>query len=159
MKNKTVKVKGDSRNNVITISEKNPEFGWLTVEQETFQINDRGWLKSSTRTALIHGVVKDLEKCGYEAGNEIPGKIVVVESLTPFNKENPDADLKIAGTSGVICRVDDQPIYRKAFFTTNQNAFDEFISHTNTDEIRDVMEAQKMLNVLNKENVEETVEL
>ena len=46
----------------------------------------------------------------------LPGKIVVVESLTPFNPENPDRDLKIAGGTGVICRIDDQPIYRQTFY-------------------------------------------
>ena len=150
MKSK-VTVKGDKNNNVITVSPNNPEFGWLTVEQEVFQINERGWLKPTTRTALIHGTVKDLQRVGYTKGSEITGRIVILESLTPFNKENPDGDLKIAGNTGVICRVDDEPIYRKAFFTTNQNLNDEFISHTNTEEIKEVMDAQKMLDVLKNE--------
>lgn len=158
MKNK-VTVKGDKNKNVITVSEKNPEFGWLTVEQDVFQISDRGWLKSTTRTALIHGRVEDLKEAGYTAGTELPGKIVVIESLTPFSNQNPDVDLKIAGNTGVICRLDDQPIYRKAFFTTNQNMTDEFITHTNTDEIREVMEAQKMLDILKNEPSKEEVEL
>ena len=147
MKNK-VTVKGDKNKNVITVSEKNPEFGWLTVEQDVFQISDRGWLKSTTRTALIHGRVEDLKEAGYTAGTELPGKIVVIESLTPFNMENPDRDLKIAGDSGVICRVDDQPIYRQAFYTTNINAQDELLFHTNTDEIREVLGAQKAMSSL-----------
>lgn len=149
--NNKVTVKGDKNKNVITVSEKNPDFGWLTVEQDVFQINDRGWLRSTKRTALIHGRVDDLKESGFVAGTEIPGKIVVLESLTPFNTKNPDEDLKVAGTTGVICRLDDQPIYRKAFFTTNQNLSDEFVTHTNTDEIREVMEAQKMLDILQKD--------
>lgn len=154
MKSKSVTVKGDKNNNVITVSPNNPEFGWLTVEQEVFQINDRGWLKGITRTALIHGRVEDLKETGYTAGTQLPGKIVVLESLNPFSSQMPDKDLKLAGDTGVICRVDDQPIYRKSFFTTNQNLMDEFISHTNTDEIKDVMEAQKMLGILQKESAE-----
>lgn len=155
MKSKSVTVKGDKNNNVITVSPNNPEFGWLTVEQEVFQINDRGWLKSTTRTALIHGRVEDLKETGYTAGTQFPGKIVVLESLNPFSPQSPDKDLKLAGDTGVICRLDDQPIYRKAFYTTNQNLMDEFISHTNTEEIKEVMEAQKMLGILQKESAAE----
>lgn len=140
-----VRVTKDKEGNVITVSEKNPEYGHIRVEQECFQINDQGWLKSSTRSAIIHGKIEDLVKTGYKDGTEIPGKIVIIESLKPFNQEDPDKNLKIAGETGVICRVDDEPIYRQTFFTPNQNSFDELINHTNTDEIREVMEAQKMM--------------
>jgi len=155
MSNK-VKVTADKNKNVFTVNEKNTELGWITVEQDVFQINDRGWLKSVTRTALIHGRIDDLKATGYTKGTELPGKIVVLESLTPFNTQNPDTDLKVAGGTGVICRLDDQPIYRKAFYTTNLNLNDEFIAHTNTEEIKEVMEAQKMLNFLEK--AKETLE-
>lgn len=157
----TVKVKADKNKNVITVNENNPELGWITLEQEVFQINDKGWLKGTTRTALVHGKMSDLARAGYREGTTLPGKLVITESLTPFNTENPDRDLKIAGATGVICRVDDQPIYRRAFYTTNINAFDEFITHNNTEEIKEVMEAQKMLNILrpNLASAEETVEL
>lgn len=139
-----VTVTADKKGNVINVSE-NPEIGFIRVEQESFQFNEMGWLKSTKRTALIHGKVDDLVKAGYKAGSEIPGKVVIIESLKPFNSENPDKDLKIAGETGIICRVDDQPIYRRTFFTPNQNGFDELISHTNTDEIKEVMEAQRMM--------------
>jgi hypothetical protein len=156
-----VKVKADKNKNVITVNENNPELGWITLEQEVFQINDRGWLKETTRTALVHGKMSDLTRAGYKEGTQLPGKLVITESLNPFNTDNPDRDLKIAGSTGVICRVDDQPIYRRAFYTTNINAFDEFIPHNNTEEIKEVMEAQKMLNILrpNLASAEETVEL
>lgn len=152
-----VKIKADKNKNVISVSENNPEYGRVAVEQEVFQINDRGWLKSTVRTAFINGKMADLEKVGYREGMELPGRIVIVESLTPFNTENPDLNLKIAGKTGVVCRYEDQPIYRQTFFTTNQNAFDEFIPHTNKEEIREVMLAQKMmdeLEVTTKDDVE-----
>jgi hypothetical protein len=158
MSNK-VTVTADKNKNIITVSPNNPEFGWLTLEQEVFEINDRGWLKSTKRTALVHGKVDDLKKAGYKEGTELPGKIVVLESLTPFNLENPDRDLKVAGKSGVICRVEDEPIYRKSFYTGNQNISDEFVAHTNVEEIRQVMEAQKMLNLIHKETEELEPEL
>jgi hypothetical protein len=152
-----VKIKADKNKNIISVSENNPEYGRVAVEQEVYQISDRGWLKSSMRTAFINGKMNDLQKVGYREGMELPGKIVIVESLTPFNTENPDANLKIAGKTGVICRYEDQPIYRQTFFTTNQNAFDEFVPHTNKEEIRDVMLAQKMMDDL--EVVKDDVEL
>lgn len=145
MNNKVVVV-SDKDGNVVGVSQNNPEYGYIRVEQTAVQINDQGWLRNVKRSAIIKGKVKDLIETGYREGSELPGKIVVVESLTPFNQENPDRDLKIAGNTGVICRIDDQPIYRQSFYTTNLNAFDELISHTNTDEIREVMDAQKALN-------------
>ena len=146
-----VKVKADKNKNVITVSENNPEYGHITVEQETIQINNTGWLKTSKRLAFINGKVEDLKKANYQEGSELQGKIVIIESLTPFNAENPDRDLKIAGGTGVICRYEDQPIYRRSFFTTNQNAFDELISHTNSSEISEVGSAQRIMSKLNVE--------
>ena len=37
------------------------------------------------------------------------------------------------------CVYEDQPIYRKSFFTTNLKEQDEFITHTNGDEIREAL--------------------
>jgi hypothetical protein len=44
---------------------------------------------------------------GFYAGQELPGTIVIEESLTPFNKKAPERDLKIAGETGIVCRVGD----------------------------------------------------
>lgn len=143
-----VRVIGDDKGNVINISQNNPEYGYIRVQQETIQVNERGWLKAVTRSALLKGKVEDLEKAGYTINTVLPGKIIVVESLTPFNQQNPEKNMKIAGSTGVVCRIDDQPIYRETFYTTNVNAYDEFISHNNSDEIKDVMYAQATLGSL-----------
>lgn len=148
-----VKVTADKKGNVITVSEKNPEFGHIRVEQEVVQINDRGWLQTTTRSAIINGKVEDLLKTGFKDGSEIPGKIVVIESLKPFNLENPEKNMKIAGDTGVVCRMDDQPIYRQTFFTTNQNSFDELLMHTNTEEIKTAASIQKFVAQTNAEQV------
>jgi len=142
-----VKVVADKNGNVVTVSPNNPEYGWIFVEQTTTQF-EGGWMKNVVRKTRINGKVDELVAAKFTAGQEIPGKIVVLESLIPFNQEEPDRDLKIAGKSGVICRYDDQPIYRQTFFTANLNSFDELINHTNKDEIREVMIAQKMLDEL-----------
>lgn len=141
-----VSITADRNGNIITISPNNPEYGFIRVEQFATQINDQGWLRNVKRYALIKGKVADLIECNYKENQEIAGKIVVRESLAPFNPESPDRDLKIAGDTGVICRVNDEPIYRQTFFTTNLNSTDELIMHTNTDEIREVQVAQKALS-------------
>jgi len=143
-----VTVVADKNGNVINVSQNNPDYGYVRVEQQSIQINEQGWLKSVKKSTLLKGKMKDLLEAGYREGTQIPGKIIIKESLTPFNDENPDRDLKIAGQTGVICRVDDQPIYRQSFYTTNLNAWDELMGHNNTDEIRDVMTAQKEMEVL-----------
>lgn len=143
-----VRVTADKHGNVISVSPNNPEYGWIRVEQTATQINDRGWLRNAKRSAFIKGKVEDLKASNYKEGTEINGKIVVIESLIPFDSNNPERDLKIAGDTGVICRIDDQPIYRQSFFTTNLNAYDELITHTNTDEIREVQNALKSMSSL-----------
>ena len=145
-----VLVKADEQGNVIGVSKNNPEYGYVRVQQVTMQINDQGWLRPITRNAIIKGKVEDLVKMKFKAHQELPGKIVIKESLTPFNAENPDRDLKIAGDTGIICRVDDEPIYRQTFYTENLNAVDELISHTNTIEIKDVQKAQRELTSISK---------
>jgi len=155
-----VTVAANKDGNIIGISENSPEFGYIRVEQNAPVINERGWLRFSKRSSLIKGKVEDLLQCNYKAGQEIQGRIVVVESLTPFNTENPDRDLKLAGDTGVVCRIDDQPIYRQSFFTTNVDAVDELITHDNADEIREVQEAQKAMSGLKmKSKSLETTEL
>ncbi len=139
-----VTVTADRNGNIVNISDNNPEFGYIRVEQVTTQITN-GWLRNVKRSTLIKGKVADLLEAKFSNGQELPGKIVVVESFNPFNPENPDRDLKIAGDTGVICRVDDQPIYRQSVYTVNDQAQDEFITHNNIEEIRQVAEVQKSL--------------
>jgi len=143
-----VRVVADKNGNIIGVSTNNPEYGYVRVEQTAVQINNDGWLRNVRRSALIKGKVEDLSEVAFREGQELAGKIVITESLTPFNPVNPDRDLKIAGDTGVICRIDDQPIYRQSFYTTNDNAFDELITHDNAEEIREVQTAQKAMTGL-----------
>lgn len=143
-----VVVTADKSGNIIGVSENNPDYGYVRVEQTGTFINDQGWLRVSKRSTLIKGLIKDLVEAGFKNGQELAGKIIVVESLSPFNPENPDRDLKIAGDTGIVCRIDDQPIYRQTFYTVNPDAQDQFIAHTNTEEIREVAAAQKAVSSL-----------
>lgn len=149
-----VVVIADKNGNIIGQSTNNPEYGYIRVQQQTVQISEQGWLKTVKRSAILKGKMEDLLSAEYREGTQLPGKIVVVEALEPFNPTNPDKDLKIAGDTGIICRVEDQPIYRNSFYTSNPNAYDELISHTNSDEIKDVMEAKRVMTTFGEPSKE-----
>lgn len=153
MANSKVRVVADDKGNVIGVSQNNPEYGYVRVQQTVAQVNEEGWLRMSKRSALIKGKVEDLVEMNYQENQEVPGKIVVRESFVPFNAENPERDLKIAGITGVICRVDDQPIYRQTFYTTNESSQDELIMHTNGLEIKEVQSSLKAITDLKVKQV------
>lgn len=157
MNNNKVKVTADSDGNVINVS-KNPEFGFIRVEQRAAFVNTDGWLRISKRSALIHGKLDDLVEAGFKKDQELPGRIVVKESFDPFDSNNPDRNIKFAGSTGVICRVDDQPIYRQTVYTNDANAQDELIEHTNTEEIREVLEAQRAMKQLEIDDEDDKTE-
>jgi hypothetical protein len=74
---------------------------------------------------------------GFFDNQELQGKIVVKESLEPFNLQNPDKDYKFAGTTNVVCCQDGQPIYRRAFYNMDGSDTDEFVTHNNFEAIRE----------------------
>lgn len=150
MNTNQVYVTADPLGNVIGISQNNPEFGYVRIEQQTTEISEGGWVRPVRRSTLLKGKVEDLRAVGYRAGDTLPGNIFVREQFEPFTTVNPDRHLKIAGNTGVICRVDDQAIYRDTYFTTNPNATDELIPHNNREEIREVQAAQKAMTSLMK---------
>ena len=143
-----VKVVSDDNGNVINISEKSPEYGYVRVEQTATTIGSNGWLRLSKRSSLIKGKVEDLVKAGFKEGSVLPGKLVVLESFEPFDTNNPERDLKFAGNTGVVCRLDDQPIYRQTVYTTNHDSQDQLIMHNNADEIKEVQAASKAMSSL-----------
>ena len=150
-----VRITPDENGNVVTISENNPDFAHIRVEQDTYMYDDNGWLRARKLSALIHAETATLIGMNYQPNQELPGNIIVKESLTPFQAKDSDRDLKYAGKTGVICRVDDQPIYRKTFYSENPNAVHELIQHTNSDEIRAAIaiaanSQSAFMNALNK---------
>jgi hypothetical protein len=145
MNKEVVKVIGDENNSAVHTST-NPEYGYIRVQQATTTFNN-GWMRPEIRTALIHGKLEDLMNAEFKPGMELPGKIVVKEGLVPFTS-NAQKELKVAGETGVVCRVDDQPIYRTSYYTSNPNEQDVLIQHTNGEEIREkalqIKETQKL---------------
>ena len=130
-----VTVTADNAGNVITKTS-NPIWGYIRVEQTRMVIDENGFARMKKLSALIPGTVADLHCFGWEANQKIEGKIIIKESLTPFNKHEPEKDLKVAGISGVVCQQGDSPIYRKHFFNVNAGAVDQLLEHTNTEEIK-----------------------
>jgi hypothetical protein len=135
--NSTVKVVADATTGaVVRVSENNPDFASVRVEQTRMVIGNNNFIERKTVSALLQGSTTDLSLMGFYAGQELPGTIVIEESLAPFNKKNPERDLKIAGETGIICSVGGQPIYRRAVFSTASNATDTLIKHDNVEQLR-----------------------
>ena len=126
----------DKTGSVIVRSANNPDYGHIRVEQTRMVIDDSGFARRKRLSALIPGTIEDLKGFGWGAGEEVEGKVIVKESLTPFNPNDPERDYKIAGTSGVVCSVDGHPIYRKNFFPLSSGAEDPSIEHDNGDDIK-----------------------
>lgn len=132
-----VYVVGDPTTNaVVEQSKNNPDYGYVKVVQSRSMVGADGFYRKIEVPALIHGFTSDLVHEGYYAGQELSGRVVIKESLTPFNVAEPHRDLKIAGTSGVTCTVNGQPIYRKTIYTEVASVEETLIAHDNIDEIR-----------------------
>lgn len=134
--NSKVKVCCNDNKEVIIISKKNPEWGHIKVEQHVTEVDENGFGKARKRTALIPGKIDDLKLFGWKANQEVDGKIIIKESIIPFNPKNPDYDIKIAGASGIVCTVNGQTIYRKSFFSQHPNAYDILVRHDNEADIQ-----------------------
>jgi hypothetical protein len=146
MDGKTI-VLGNSTGGVIHTS-KNSEYGFIRVEQERSLFDSKGFLRRKAVSALIPGTIEDLKKAGFFEAQELPGKIIIVEQTEPFNKTNPDLDLKVAGQTGIICTKNGKKIYRKHFYTIFTDADDEMIQHTNGDDISEAYVAEKKVSAL-----------
>lgn len=134
--NKSVKVTANEAGQVVNVSKNNPDFGYIRVEQEKASFDANGWARLRKVSALIPGSVADLKSFGWIAGQSLAGHIVTVESLEPFNTQNPEKDVKVAGETGIICTVGGNPIYRRSFYTEDMSRTDVTIPHDNIEEIK-----------------------
>jgi hypothetical protein len=159
--NSKVIVTADKAGNVIVRSQTNLTFGHIRVEQSRVVVDENGFAKRKTISALVPGTLNDLKSLEWEAGQEIEGKIIIRERFVPFNRRNPSRDLKIAGYSGVICTKEGNPIYRKHFYTLDENSKDSLIEHDNNEEIKSAYDdfERSQLETAEKEiNSYETIE-
>jgi len=138
-----VVVTADKAGNVISVSKNNPEWGHIRVEQTRMEIDENGFARTNTYSALIPGEVKRLVAFGFIAGQVLPGTVYVKERTKPFDALNPERDLKIAGKTGIICKIGAESIYRKNFYHEDPAKLDETVEHTNKAEITAAYEASK----------------
>ena len=145
--NSKVTVAGDSATqSVIVISDNNPEFGYVKLEQTRSVIDDNNFLKRKVISTLVHSTVEELEQMNFYMGQELPGNILIKESLEPFSSKNPERDLKVAGDTGIVCRFEGNPIFRRTYYSVSSNAEDTFIQHDNVAELRAAYDASKVTN-------------
>ena len=135
--NSKVKVVADVTTGAVINQSSNPDYGYVRLEQARTLIDDNGFLRRKVISTLIHGTLEELQASGFYAGQELPGNIVIVESLEPFNKVNSERDLKVAGETGIVCKFDGNPIYRKTKYSPSTNVVDVTIQHDNVDELRE----------------------
>ena len=141
-----VNIIADDMGNVIRQSSTNSEFGHVRLQQERVTFGNTGWVKKSVLSTLLHGKLEDLQSLGLENVKSLPGKIVIKESLEPFNNTDPERDYKYAGDTGIICCQDGQPIYRKTFYVSDTTAEDVLVAHTNGQDIKEANGGGSFLN-------------
>ena len=141
-----VKVQADDLGNVI-IPTANPEIGYIKLEQKSNIINGN-WVKNQKKTCLIFGKFEELAEFNFTKDQELDGQIIIEESFIPFNENNAEKEMKMAGNSGIPCLLDGQPIYRRQRYTTNMNEQDLLIQHNNTAQIKEAIDANKELNLI-----------
>jgi len=152
MQSKVVVVADATTGAVIHVSANNPDYGYVKLQQVRTLVDDNGFLRRNVMSALIQAPVGILQEMGYHAGQILDGKIIIKESLTPYNKKNPERDLKIAGKTGIVCTVEGQPIYRKTVYNTSSNAADLTIQHDNVEELRAAYASQNAVSAAIKPN-------
>jgi hypothetical protein len=136
MNSKVIVLADEATKSVVNVSQNNPKYGYIRVQQVRTLVDDNGFLRRKVITALAPGLLDELTEIGYYPGQQIDGKIVVEESLEPFNKENPERDLKVAGETGIVCTFAGLPIFRRTKLSFDATTADILIKHDNSDELR-----------------------
>jgi hypothetical protein len=136
MQSKVVVLSDDVTGSVINISENNSDYGYVRIQQIRTVVDDNGFLRRKSVYALLPGLMDELQESGFYAGQQLDGKIVIEESLEPFNTKNPERDIKVAGDTGIMCTVMGLPIYRRTKFTFNTSINDVLVKHDNIDELK-----------------------
>lgn len=119
------------------------EYGFVRVGSSVVEFSTEGFARIANRRAIIKGDVEVLNQIfALGANTVLPGRIAVLEStdINAMGKNAADFEenyRKMAGQTGIAC-VDSegQIIYRKQFYTTNQDVQDVFVPHANGEQIR-----------------------
>ena len=137
--NSKVMVSADDKGNVIRQT-KNEEWSNIILKQTRTKFLANNFAQSKPLSVLILGRTEDLKAMNLQEGQELDGHIYVKEQTMPFNENDPDRDLKMAGDTGIICATaDGEPIYRKAFYDPSGTLKDVPVPHANGAEIRSAL--------------------
>ena len=118
MKKAIVKVaKHPVTGNVITISEKNPEFGTIRLDAEQ-NVFSNGFFSVQKRTAFVRGRLVDLESLSLKDGQILAGQIVRKESFEPFYEGQAP---KINPTTSEVVLTDGRPTYLEFEYTEDMS--------------------------------------
>ena len=143
MNSKVTVLADETTGAVVNVSENNPDYGYVRVQQQRTMIDDNGFLRRKSISALVPGTIAELTDAAFFAGQQLDGKIVVEESLEPFNSKSPERDLKVAGETGIVCTIGGLPIYRRTMLSFDATSKDTLIKHDNVEELRAAYDAQK----------------
>ena len=153
MNSKITVLADEATGTVVNVSQNNPDYGYIRVQQIRTMIDDNGFLRRKPVSALIPGTVDELKATGFFANQQLDGKIVVEESLEPFNDKEPTRDLKVAGETGIVCTLGGLPIYRRTKMSFDGTAADTLVKHDNIEELRQAYQnASKANSDVLKEN-------
>lgn len=136
MNSKVIVLSDETTGAVVNVSSNNAEYGYIRVQQVRTMIDDNGFLRRKPVSALIPGTVSELKDSGFFASQQLDGKIIVEESLEPFNEKTPERDLKVAGETGIVCTLGGLPIYRRTKFSFDATGADTLIKHDNVEQLR-----------------------
>lgn len=142
MNSKVIVLADETTKSVVNVSQNRPDYGYIRVQQVRTMIDDNGFLRRKPVTALIPGTIEELEASAFFAGQQLDGKIVIEESLEPFNQKEPERDLKIAGETGIVCTFGGLPIYRRTKMSFDVSTPDTLIKHDNVEQLRNAYNSQ-----------------
>lgn len=132
----SVKITANKDGNVFTpganLGKDGKVYGFIRVQQTLVDLSG-AFARTKTISALKSISQDDYNKAKdfLKEGTELPGNIVRLESL----EEKPGFTPKMAGDSGVECKVNGKVIYQSTILD-NTGRQDELIAHDNVEEIK-----------------------
>ena len=133
---------------LITPSVNKPEFGSIRVDSQQ-KVFSNGFMSVQKRTAFVSGRIEDLKTMNLRAGMVLPGKIIRIESFSPFytagvNGATRTQESKINPTTGEEVLTDGRPTYLNFVYTEDKNAQDYWISEESEDAVVSAVAEQEL---------------
>lgn len=73
--NSKVFVQADDTNAVINVSDNNPDYGYVRIQQTRTMIDDNGFVRRKSITALMPGAIEDLQAMNLYGGQALMVKL------------------------------------------------------------------------------------